>query len=124
MKNKKYFIAIFLALPLLSCDTEHKGYTISEFTGEYRFYKNIAEFFDCKEGIKYFVERIGAYSELQEAYLGLELTNNDDVYIKVDGYLKKQMLIQDIDSVDVFVATKLHTIDSLRGCQKKRYIGQ
>lgn len=124
MKNKKYFIAICLGLFLLSCDTEHKGYTISAFTGEYRFYKNIAEFFDCDEGIKYFVAKKGVYSELQEAYLKMKLIDGDDAYIKVDGYLKKQVLMQDIDSIDVFVATKLHFIDSLRGCQKNRRIGQ
>ena len=120
---KKYVISLFLGLFLSSCSTEHEGYIPIKFTGEYRFYKNIAEFFDCKEGVKYFVEKIGVHQELQATYLALKLSGGDDVYVNVDGYVKSETLMQDIDTVDVFVVTKLHAIDSLRGCQKKRYIG-
>ena len=102
---------------LASCG-EHRGENISEFTGDYRFYAGIAEFFDCKEKVKYYVADSGIYAELQSFYIQLNLKEKEDVYIKVNGYLKEEKKMEGIDPANVFVAVKLLEHDAERGCNR------
>ena len=109
-------LAIFLiTLMLVSCG-EHRGQNISEFTGDYRFYAGISEFFDCKESVKYYVADTGIHAELQSLYLQLNLKEKEDIYIKVTGYLKEEKQLEGIDPINVFVAVELLEHDVERGC--------
>lgn len=116
----KKSVLCFIALLLASC--EHSGYNISEFTGDYRYYAGIAEFFDCDSGIKYYVANAGIHTELQDMYNKLNLKEKDDVYIRVDGYTKEEKQMDGIDPITVFVPVKLLGHDANRGC--KQYIRQ
>jgi len=118
---KKYFTVTLLTtlfIFLVSC-SEHSEYTITEFAGDYRDQAGIGEFYDCTGKTKYFVAKSGIYKELQEKFATLNLNDNDDAYIKVEGYIKKEELMGGIGTVDIFVVTKLLSIDPTRGCEKR-----
>ena len=108
---------------LTACDNGHEGYIIKPFTGDYRYHNGIAEFFDCHDRKKYFVSPDGINKEVSNAYLALKLKDNDDAYIVVEGYVKSEALMDNIASVDVFVITKLLSVDATRGCQKSERVG-
>lgn len=111
----KQVIAVsLLAFIIVACG-EHRGQNISEFTGEYRYYKGIAEFFDCKSARKYYVSKSGNHTELQRFYEKLDI-KDDDVYIKIKGYLKEEQQMEGIDPITMFVPVKLLEHDTQRGC--------
>ena len=123
MKKK---LALFFLLLLLQACGEHSGYQILKYTGEYRYSNGIAEFFDCKQGIKYFVSRqAGISDDLQAMYQDLNLKDKkEDVFIKVDGYMKEEEQMEGIDPKMVFVAVELISHDVTRGCTKGYRRGQ
>lgn len=123
MKTFLIPLLILFSLSLSSCDTQHRGQTIIPFTGDYRYHKGIAEFYDCKSRVKYFVAKSGTYQELQTKYSSLSITDGDDVYMEVEGYTKTEELLDGIGSLDVFVVTKLIVVDQNRGCDKARRVG-
>ena len=101
---------------LTSCG-EHSGYTVSEFSGDYRFYSGIGEFFDCNKKKKFYVANAGISTKLQETYLRLQIKPKEDVYIKIKGYLKEE--VQKVEGIYpklVFVPVKLISVDKDRGC--------
>ena len=106
-----------------ACDMQHSGYTSKEYSGDYRAYAGIAEFFDCNEQVKYFVAESGVHSELVEKYAALGVPEKEDIYIKVEGYLKKEPQMEGIDPITVFVATKFISFDQTRGCEMGRQQG-
>jgi len=105
-----------LALLTTACD-EHRGQNISEFKGEYRYYKGIAEFFDCKSAKKYYLAKSGIHTELQSFYEKLNIKDHD-VYIRVKGYLKEEEQMEGIDPIMKFVPVELIDHDTKRGCQR------
>ncbi len=111
----KRVIAISLLAILISACGEHRGQNISEFRGEYRFYKGIAEFFDCKSAKKYYLSKSGIHTELQSFYQKLNIKDHD-VYINIKGYLKEEKQMEGIDPITVFVPVKLLQHDTDRGC--------
>lgn len=115
MKNILFYCSAAL---LLSSCSEHSGHTVSEFTGDYRYHAGIAEFFDCKKSVKYYVANAGIHTDLQERYLKLGIKNKDDVYMKVTGYLKEEQKIEGIDPSLVFVPVKFISLDKDRGCKR------
>jgi hypothetical protein len=117
------FLLLLSSLFFVSCDMQHSGRTISEYSGDYRVYAGIAEFFDCDEEVKYFVAKSGVHSELSEKYAALGVPEKEDVYIKVEGYLKKEAQMEGIDPMTVFVPTKFISFDQTRGCEMARQQG-
>lgn len=114
---RKILLICITALLLTSC--EHRGENITKFKGEYRYYKGIAEFFVCKERVKYYVGDFGIYTELQEAYLKQGVAEDDDVYMQVTGYYKEEAVeIEGIDPTIVFVPVELLKIDKNKGCER------
>ncbi len=120
---KSILLLAILPLIFVSCDTQHSGYTSKEYTGDYRVYAGIAEFFDCDERVKYFVAQSGVHSELAEKYTALGVPEKDDVYIKVEGYLKEEAQMEGVDPITVFVPTKFISFDQTRGCEMGRQQG-
>jgi len=124
-----YRVKIILLLALVSiffvsCDSQHSGYISTEYTGDYRVYAGIAEFFDCEEEVKYYVADLGVYSELAEKYAALGLPDKEDAYLKVEGYLKKEaQQIDGVEPIKVFVPTKFIGFDETRGCRKGKQVG-
>jgi len=109
-------LAFVTAFLLTSCG-EHSGQTISEFSGDYRFYSGIGEFFDCNKKKKFYVAKAGISSKLEETYLKLQIKPKEDVYIKIKGYLKEE--IQEVEGINpklVFVPVKLISLYENRGC--------
>jgi len=113
---KKSIFITLVALLLSSC--EHRGQDVIKFTGEYRYFAGIAEFFDCKERVKYFVAKAGINTDLQEAYLKLGVKDKDDVYIQIQGYLKEVAQMDGVDPATLFVPVKLLSLDKNRGCER------
>jgi len=113
---KKLLFMVLAASLLSSC--EHSGEEVVKFTGEYRYYSGIAEFFDCKSRVKYYVAKAGIDTDLQETYLALGMEEKDDVYIQINGYLKEEALMEGIDPATVFVPVKLLKVDKSRGCER------
>jgi hypothetical protein len=115
--NKKALVLLLaLSTQLSSC--EHSGEDVTKFTGEYRFYAGIAEFFICKERVKYYVGDAGISSDLEKAYLKQGVGEDDDVYMHVTGYLKEEATkVEGIDPPIVFIPVKLLKIDKERGCE-------
>ena len=122
-KIKSILLLAVLSVFFTSCDMQHSGYTSKEYTGDYRDYAGIAEFFDCEEQVKYYVAESGVHSELAEKYAALEVPEKEDVYIKVEGYLKKEAQMEGIDPITVFVPTKFISFDPTRGCEMSRRVG-
>ena len=112
-----------LLLLFTACVNEHSGKEIESFSGDYRLYAGIAEFFDCKQEVKYYVSKKGAYAELAEQYAALGVPEKEDVYIKVEGYLEEEEMMEGIDPMTVFVATRFISADKTRGCERGGRIG-
>lgn len=116
--NKRISSILFAALMLVSCG-EHGDYDIVRFTGEYRYYAGIAEFFDCKSRVKYYVDKSGIDKELEQAYIKLGLDEKDDVYMKIKGYLKEEEeQMEGIVPAVVFVPVEILGLDKDRGCER------
>jgi len=116
-KNNSLLI-LFLSLMLFSCG-EHRGHDIKLFTGEYRYYAGITEFFNCKDGVRYFVsDKIGINDEIKKAFLNLGLKLKDDAYIRVKGYFKSEEQLEGMDPVSIFVPVELIKFDKTRGCKR------
>ncbi len=115
MKN---LIVITIVTFLLTSCGEHSGQDVSKFTGEYRYYAGIAEFFDCESRNKYYIAKVGIGSDLQDAYVKLGVEEKDDVYIQINGYLKEEKQMEGIDPAVVFVPVKMLKIDKSRGCER------
>ena len=114
---KPRLILVFIVAIFLTSCGEHSGQTISEFSGDYRFYSGIGEFFDCNKKKKFYVANAGISSKLQETYLNLQIRPKEDVYIKIKGYLKEEVpQIEGIHPKLVFVPVKLISVDENRGC--------
>ena len=113
----KKLVIIGIALLLASCG-EHSGQDVTKFTGEYRYYAGIAEFFDCKSHTKFYISKTGIGTDLQKAYLKLGVEEKDDVYVQIKGYLKEEKQMEGIDPATVFVPVKLLAIDESRGCER------
>lgn len=114
---KKVLAITVLSLLLTSCG-EHDDYDITRFSGEYRYYSGIAEFFDCKSRVKYYVAKAGIDTNLQETYSKLGLEEKDDVYIQLTGYLKEEEMMEGINPSTVFVPVELLKVDKSRGCER------
>jgi len=113
-----------MLLSLLTSCGEHGGKTIIEYTGDYHFSNGIAEFFDCKGRVKYYLSDSGIAEKLQKEYLKLGVRKRDDVYMKVTGYVQEEEKIEGIDPSDVFVAVELLKIDKDRGCERGHRQGE
>ncbi len=111
-----------MVLLLTSC--EHSGYDVIEFTGDYRYYAGIAEFYDCDDQVKYYVADSGISTELQNLNSKLNLKEKEDIYLKVKGYLKEEKQIEGVDPIIVFVPVKLLSHDRNRGCNRAIRRGQ
>lgn len=114
----KKSVLCFMALILASC--EHSGYDVTKFSGEYKNYADIAEFFDCDSGIKYYVADAGIHKELQDMYSKLNLEEKDDVYITIEGYTREEEQMEGIDPITKFVPVELLSHDVDRGCELAR----
>lgn len=109
---------LLLAFFSVSCG-EHDGETIVNFTGDYRYYKGIAEFFDCKSRVKYYLSEKGVPKELKKEFKKLNLAGvDDDAFLKVKGYLLEEEKMEGIAPELVFVPVKLIEFDKDRGCQR------
>jgi len=114
---KKLLLASVTALLLSSCG-EHSGQNIIKYAGEYRYYHGIAEFFVCKERVKYYISDVGIGTDLQEAYLKQGVAEDDDVYMQVTGYFMEEQLMPEIEPATLFVPVELLKVDAARGCER------
>ena len=115
---KRTLLYGLLALMLSSCG-EHSDYDVTKFTGEFRFYKGIGEFFECTSRIKYYIADAGIYSDLQKAYEELGLEEKDDAYIHIKGYLRdEENPMEGIAPSTVFVPVDIIKLDKSRGCER------
>ena len=119
MKKIILLAATSLLISMLVSCGEHSGYTITDFTGDYRFKSGIGEFFNCADRKRYFVAKSGAYKELRDKFKALLLKNSDDAYIRVKGYLKQETMMDGIDPETVFVAVEFISFDKNRGCERQ-----
>jgi len=108
----------FLLAALLIASCEHSDYEVTKFTGDYRYYAGIAEFFDCDSRIKYYLADAGISEELQQLHASLDINEKDDVYLELKGYLKEEQLMDGINPTDVFVPVELLKHDTSRGCER------
>ena len=116
---QKSISSIFFGALLLSSCGEHSDYDIINFTGEYRYYSGIAEFFDCKSRTKYYIAKTGVSEDLKKAYLKLGMDEKDDTYMKVKGYLKEEeQQMEGINPSIVFVPVELLAVNKSRGCER------
>jgi hypothetical protein len=86
--------------------------------GDFRYYADIAEFFDCKTLKKHYMGQEGLYYELIKQYHALNLKPKEDVYVRAEGFYREEEQKFDIDPVDVFVITKIIKMDSKRSCKQ------
>lgn len=125
-KTSKLLQAIFTALILpitllmvsiTATACEHSKYDITDFTGDYRYHSDIAEFYDCSSQTKYYVADTGIAEKLKTLYQGLDLMRKDDIYIKVEGYIREEETqIDGVNPAKIFVPVKLLNYDINRGC--------
>ena len=108
---------------LLPACTEHWGEDVEKFTGDYRYHNGIGEFFNCKTAKTHYVFKSRADKKLTKQYLALNLSGNDDVYIKIRGYFKEVEQIEGVDPAMEFVPVKLLEMDASRGCELGGRVG-
>ena len=111
-------IALF-AVSFIGC-SQHES---SSFSGDYRYYAGISEFFDCKTGTKYYLGTEGIRKELEEKFLALKLDEKEDAYLKVEGYLIEESAEENLIPATIFVATEFISFDTSRGCELGRRQG-
>jgi uncharacterized lipoprotein NlpE involved in copper resistance len=116
----QYFVSLCLLLIGLSACSQHES---SLFTGDYRYYAGISEFFDCKTGVKYYLGKNGINKELEKEYLALKIEEKDDAYLKVEGYLMEESAEEHLIPATVFVPTNFLSFDTSRGCEHGRREG-
>ena len=118
----KKFIAsltVLSSLLLSSCMTVTiQGSNSQRYTGNFRYYAGIAEFFDCKTQKKHYLEESGLTEDLIKAYQKLNLRPKDDVYVRVEGFYKELEQMEGVDPIDVFVPTKIIQLDTTRSCKR------
>ena len=120
----KHFIqyvipACLFSIGLTAC-SQHES---TVFTGDYRYYAGISEFFDCKTGVKYYLGKNGINKELEEKYLALKIKEKDDAYLKVEGYLIEESAEDTLIPATVFIPTDFISFDTSRGCERGRREG-
>ncbi|MCK5726360.1 MAG: hypothetical protein KAH22_06010 [Thiotrichaceae bacterium] len=111
-------LLLLFSIMMTAC-SEHSDFDVTEHTVDFRFSGGIAELYDCDLRQRYFLVKTGAYDELLSEYAKLKLPRNDDAFLHVMGYVKKENIIEGIDPVDVFVVTELLSVDTTRGCSLK-----
>jgi uncharacterized lipoprotein NlpE involved in copper resistance len=116
-KNK--FLACLFMLTLTSC-SQHES---SIFTGDYRYYAGISEFFDCQTKIKYYLGSQGIKKQLEEKYQALKLKEKEDVYLKVEGYFIQESAEENLIPGTIFIPTHIINFDTSRGCEIKNRQG-
>jgi len=117
--NKKLLLITLALLTQLSSCGEHSGEDITKFSGEYRYYSGIAEFFTCKDRVKHYVGDAGIATELQEVYLKQGVGEDDDIYMQVTGYFKEEEVkVEGIAPTIVFIPVELLKVDKNAGCER------
>ncbi len=111
----KLYLLLFTAL-LLSCSSSQQP--SQRYNGNFRYFSGIAEFFDCKTQEKHYVTHAGIYDELIDSYKKLNLKAKDDVYIRAEGFYQEEEQMEGVDSLDVFVVTKVIEYDTTRSCKR------
>ncbi|MCK5895252.1 MAG: hypothetical protein KAG20_00520 [Cocleimonas sp.] len=110
---KNSLLSCLFLLSLASCSQQES----TVFTGDYRYYAGISEFFDCKTKVKYYLGKQGIKKALEEKYLALTLNEKEDVYLNVEGYLIQESATESLIPATIFVATKFIRFDTSRGCE-------
>jgi len=114
---KQRVILYLVCFLLVSCG-EHSGKTIINFTGDYRYVNGIAEFFDCKSHVRYYLSKKGIPKTLEKEFQKLEVVDEHDAYVQVKGYLQEEQEMEGIDPALVFVPVELIGFDKSRGCDR------
>ncbi len=113
----KIFI-FFLIITLSACMTNPNQQQSMRVNGDFRYYADIAEFFDCKTQKKHYMGEDGLYSDLLKQYLALNLKPKEDVYIRAEGFYREGEQKFGIDPIDIFIITKIIKMDSKRSCKQ------
>lgn len=107
-------------LVLMACEPEIPS---QSYTGDFRYYKEIAEFFDCKSQTKHYLGTDGVYDELIAEYQALNMTDGHDVYVRVEGYYLEEDQMDGVEPIELFVPTRIIKIDPDRGCKVDQKMG-
>ncbi|MFK5894872.1 MAG: hypothetical protein QM504_16760 [Pseudomonadota bacterium] len=118
MKISISLLTVLSSLLLVSCITVTVQQPNHRYTGNFRYYAGIAEFFDCKTQKKHYLGQGELTDDLIKAYKKLNLRSKDDVYIRVEGYYQEEEQMEGVDPIDVFVPTKIIQLDTTRSCKR------
>lgn len=106
----------FLSCLMFSSCDNHSHPPSTLFTGDFRVYAGISEFYDCQSGKKYYLGDKGIKIDLEKKFKALQLAEKDDAYLEVEGYLMRESAKNTLIPSTIFVATKFISFDANRGC--------
>lgn len=118
----KIILAFSFIILLFSCSFESPPKS-TVYTGDYRFYANIGEFFDCETQHKYYLAPNSVSKALATKFLALKLPEKEDAFLQIEGYLIKESPEESLIPTTVFVPTQFISFNSQRGCQESKYQG-
>jgi len=124
MSDLRIAVVPLLVTLLAACSQGQPPENIQRFSGDFRYYRGIAEFFDCKELHKYYLHENDMYDELLEKFAALGLDKKEDAYLRVKGYWLEEEQMDGVDPLELLAVTEIIEFDASRSCQRRRWQGQ
>ena len=118
--KKVFLLSIIL---LTACSQEPPPENIQRYSGDFRYYRGIAEFFDCKERRRYYLHENALYGELLEKFAALGLDEKEDAYVRVKGYWLEEEQMDGVDPFELQAVTEIVEFDASRSCQRRHRVG-
>ena len=116
-------VPLLLVALLTACSQGEAPEHIRSYSGDFRYYRGIAEFFDCKERRRYYLHENDTYGELLEKFAALGLDEKEDAYLRVKGYWLEEEQMDGVDPLELLAVTEVVEFDASRSCQRRRREG-
>ena len=114
---------LLLAILLTGCTMQHRTTENHRYTGDFRYYAGIAEFFDCKQKKRFYLSSQGLHDEVISSFQALKLTEKEDAFLKVEGYYTEEEQMDGVDPLELLVVTRIDQLDPSRSCDRRRREG-
>ena len=111
-------VSLLLVMLLSACSQGQPPENIQRFSGDFRFYRGIAEFFDCKDLSLHYLHENEMYAELLEKFSALKLDPKEDAYLRAKGYWVEEEQMDGVDPLELLAVTEIVEFDASRSCKR------
>lgn len=111
-------VSLSLVVVLSACSQGPPPENIQRISGDFRYYRGIAEFFDCKQRHRFYLVENDMYGELLEKFAALKLDPKEDAYVRVKGYWVEEEQMEGVDPLELLAVTEIVEFDASRSCKR------